>query len=234
MPYCYKCGVKVDTKIDSCPLCDYPLPEIEEEKLKDVRYPVQENVFRQIAKRRKNVFLTIYSCIILAVCFNLIFIDYSNDTLTWSIYINIYLVGSIVYMTVFLGYVKHLLSSVIVVALNTCLVLLINDALNGEIEWFFRLAFPIILEASIYVYFSIVMFKTKIILPYKIMNFLFFTSVFLINLDILINNFLYNKISISWSAYATIYFIPLILIIIFIPRKKYEEIGEFFERKFHL
>lgn len=234
MPYCSKCGVKIETKIESCPLCDYPLAKIPEEKLKEERYPIQQNVFSHIAKRRRNVFLAIYSCIVLAVCLNLNFIDYSNGSFSWSIYVNLYLLGSIIYFMVFLGYFRSLITSMIVAALNTCIILLITDALNGNISWSVKLAFPIVLEAAIYIYFSIIMFKSKIILPYRIMNFLFFTSVFLINLEILINHYLYGVIRISWSAYAVIFFIPLILIIIFIPRKKYEALGDFLERKFHL
>lgn len=234
MPYCSKCGVKVEVEVKQCPLCDFELPRIKDEELKEERYPFQENVFGSIAKRRKNIFMAIYSVIAIAVCINLFFIDYSNGNLSWSIYANIYIFGSIVYMFVFLGYIKNILKSMIVAVLNTCIVLFFNDIVNGQMDWFFMLALPIILEAGIYIYFSILMFMSRIILPYRIMNFLFFTSVFLVNLEVLINNFLYDVFKISWSFYAAIYFIPLILIIIFIPRKKYEELASFLERKFHI
>ncbi len=235
LPYCFKCGVEVNNGVENCPLCNLELPVFEDEKIVEPRYPAHENVFREIKKRRRNVFFTVYSFIIIALVINLTLIDFNGDeVLTWSPYAVTYILGSIVYMIVFLQFTKNLKLNFAILGLNTILLLCINDFIDQKFDWFFGLGLPIAVISTVCLYYIFVVFYRKKLLPYKIMETLIAVSVFLIFLEIIINNFLFSKIYLSWSLQTIVCFLPVFALLIFTPRRFYENINDYFERKLHM
>ncbi len=234
MPYCFKCGVEVNNGVKNCPLCDFDLPVFEDEKIIEPRYPSQENVFREIKKRRRNVFFTIYSLIILSIAFNLFLIDMKNDELTWSKYAITFMVGSLVYMIVFLQYFRNLKINFIIIGLNTLALLCASDSFDGKIDWFFRLGLPITIISVISLYDIFVIFLRKRLLPYKIMETLLVVGVFLFILELIINIHLFDQYYVSWSLQTVVCFVPVLAILIFTPRRYYEKFDKYIERKLHM
>ncbi len=235
MPYCFKCGVKVDNGVKKCPLCKLELPVFEDEKIIEPRYPSQENVFKEIKKRRRNVFFTIYSMVIIAIVINLLFIDWrDNNTLSWAIYSTIYLIGSLVYLIAILQYYKDSKINFIIIGANTLLLLFLNDYVNGKIDWFYTLAGPITIFSTIASYCIFKIFKSKKLLPYKIIGSLLIIAIFLISIELVINKFLFNSFFVNWSLQTTIYFLPAITILIFMPKRVYEKTHNYFKRKLHM
>ncbi len=235
MPYCFKCGVEVSNGVEKCPLCNLELPVFEDEKIVEPRYPEQENFFREIKKRRRSVFFSVYTMIIIAVVMNLIFIDWrSEGSLNWSLYASIYLLGSLIYMVVILQYFKNSIINFSIMGINTLVLLFLNDIVNGQVEWFYPLAFYLCIFSVIASYFIFQVFQSKRLLPYKFMWSLFIIAIFLVFIELCINKFLFNRFFINWSLQTVLYFLPVITIIILLPRRLYERFNKYVERKIHI
>lgn len=235
MPYCYKCGVEVNNGVENCPLCQMDLPVFAEAEILEPRYPSQENVFKEIKKRRKNVFFVVFSFIVLAVLTNLIIIDWKNDTnLSWSIYTSIYLVCSLIYMAVALQYSKNIKINFFVIGITTLLLLFFNDYSNGKLEWFLPLGAPICTVAVSLLYLVFIIFMSQRLLPYKIIYTLLILCGFLVATELMINQFIHNRFFIYWSLQVDIFILPIIIILIFIPRRYYERFNSYWERKMHM
>ncbi len=235
MPYCFKCGVEVNNGVKNCPLCNLDLPVFEDEVVVEPRYPAQENVFREIKKRRRNVFYAIYSMIVLAIAFNLLLIDNRmHGTLSWSRYPSVYLIGSIAYLFAILQYSKNQKLNFTIIGITTIVILYLNDIVNGELEWFFTLGLPIGLISTFVLYYLYKIFARKKLLPYKVMETIVLAAGFLILLELIIDKYLFNKINLGWSLQAVVCFLPLLTILIFMPRRLYEKIDKYIERKIHL
>ncbi len=235
MPYCFKCGVEVNNGVGNCPLCKMDLPIIEDEVVIEPRYPAQENVFREIKKRRRNVFFAIYSMIIIAIAFNLALIDRrTNGILEWSQYPTIYLLGSIFYVFAILQFSKNEKINFSLIGLTTIVLLYLTDMFNGEIDWFLKLGVPISVISTIVLYFLFKILTRKKLLPYKVMEIIVLTAIFLIILELIIDKYLFDKIYLGWSIQAFVCFLPLMTILIFMPRRLYEKIDKYVERKIHL
>ncbi len=234
MPYCFKCGVEVDNGVKNCPLCNLDLPVFEDEEIVEERYPSHENVFREIKKRRKNVFYFIYTLIALALLFNLEVIDMrTNDVLEWSRYTTIYIISSIAYLYPILQYSKNEKLNFSLIGLITIVLLYFNDYLNGEIEWFFVLGLPISI-VSVYVLYCLFKVVTrKKLLPYKVLEIAVLIAVFLIVLEVIIDKYLFDRILLGWSLQAFVCLFPLMAIIVLMPRRYYEKIDKYIERKIH-
>ncbi len=235
MPYCFKCGVEVNNGVKNCPLCDMDLPVFKEEKVVEPRYPSQENVFKEIKKRRRNVFYVIFAMIVLAILVNLRFIDWRfNDSLTWSKYTTKYLLGSLIYMFAILQYIKNPKVNFFIVGINTLILLFFTDIANGNIDWFYQMGIPITVLATVSLYSLFVICTREKLLPYKIMEIIFIVGIFVIVLELIINMFLFNKMSLSWSLQTVVCSLPLLMIIIFIPRRFYKKIDGYIQRKLHM
>ncbi len=234
MPYCYKCGVEVNNGVKNCPLCDFDIPVFEDEKIVEPRYPSQENVFREIKKRRRDVFFTIYTLIILAMSLNLFLIDGKDDNLTWSKYAVIFLTGSVIYMVAFLRYFKSLKINFLIIGINTILLLYVVDFIDGNDEWFLRMGLPITIISILCLYNIFAIFLKDKLLPYKIMETLLVVSIFLFILELIINVYLFDKYFVSWSLQTVVCFLPILAILIFTPRRYYEKFDKYIERKLHM
>ncbi len=231
MPYCFKCGVEVNNGVKNCPLCNMDLPILEDEVIVEPRYPEHENVFREIKKRRKNVFFAIYTMVVLAIAFNLVFID---GDWNWSRYTTIYFLSSIAYVFAILQYSKNEFVNFGIIGLTTVVLLFLNDYINGKIEWFYTLGLPIGIISVIVLYCLFKIVIRKKLLPYKVMHILILASIFLLTLESIIDKYLFGTIQLSWSLQAVVCFLPLLTILIFMPRRWYEKIDKYIERKIHL
>ncbi len=235
MPYCFKCGVEVNNGVKNCPLCKMDLPILEDEVIVEPRYPSQENVFREIKKKRRNIFFAIYSMGMLSIVFNLVLIDKrSHDVWSWSQYTTIYLLGSIGYLYAILQYSKNLKVNFGIIGITTIIVLYLNDIFNGKLEWFLSLGLPIALISTYVLYCLFKIFSREKLLPYKVMETITVTAVFLVILELIIDMYLFDNISLSWSIQAALCFLPLMTILIFMPRRFYEKIDKYIERKIHM
>ncbi|MFV0504109.1 MAG: DUF6320 domain-containing protein [Lachnospirales bacterium] len=234
MPYCYKCGVEVRNGQKKCPLCSYPLPIIKEEAITKDRYPSQKNVYNKIAERKKNIFFAVYVSLAFSLSIMLILLDLENQSLSWSIYVTICLISGIIYFFPFLGYIKSWYANIIIWGINTAFLCYLTDLVNGEVTWFFKLALPIISTIVLFLMVSIFSCRKKIYFTYKLISVLIYLSILLILLEIYIDLVNKQTINLLWSIQSTILFLPIILIIIFIPKNRYESIREYFKRKFHV
>ncbi len=235
MPYCFKCGVEVNNGVKNCPLCDLDLPTFEDEVIPEPRYPSHENVFREIKKKRRNVFYSIYTMIVLAISFNLMLIDKrTNNVLEWSSYTSIYLLSTIPYLYAILQYSKKNIINFGLIQLTTVIVLFLSDYLNGEIEWFYTLGLPISIISVFALYLVFKIFKRAKLLPYKVLELLILASIYLVILEWIIDIYLFGSVYLGWSLQTIFCFLPFMTILIFMPRKWYEKFDKYIERMIHL
>lgn len=90
MAYCPKCGVEVEHDVKNCPLCDFPIPDINEENyLQDPKYPQAINTYDEdhLGKKNKAFFsLTIIAIsimVIIVIIWSTPGIMFCSNTLLW-------------------------------------------------------------------------------------------------------------------------------------------------------
>ena len=159
MPYCVMCGVELDNKLKSCPLCNTPvyLPaEPDEDSLKPYPDRVQRKrtMYVNLVPSKAFVYLMTFILIIpLIVC---LMIDIRrNSTITWSFYP----VSSIILVWILMAYPalmkRYSFIKVLTIDIYSIVLFLISlDAYSGDfLNWS---VYPVASLLLIWVYFLLV------------------------------------------------------------------------------
>lgn len=142
MPYCSRCGVEVEQRADSCPLCEAPIQKIEEHEAEPPRYPeVTETPRRQV---RSLVWLLATATVMSAV-FTVLGLDVVlNQGVSWSRYPLTGLGVLWLFITLVVIFARRPIMVIAGQAVATAGFLVVIDLFNGRLEWFFQLALPIV------------------------------------------------------------------------------------------
>lgn len=213
MSYCVNCGVKLAASEKKCPLCNTVVynPNISDDNYQP-NYSDKVEKFKSI-NYRYVVKLSILVLFILGVIS--LFCDLLiTKSMTWSIYV----ICSVLYLSCHLSFIttKRLFMTMILELIGSELFLLVIAYLNGGMLWYKYLALPFILLVWLYIVLCIYLVKrkTKSLLR-RIAFCLLFSSIALIIIETLVDLYLKNQISLSWSIYAMLP-ISIISVLIFI------------------
>lgn len=219
--YCYKCGVKLANSEKKCPLCNTKIPVNSNQK-EVLAYPknieeINNKINITYLIRLGSLILVLIS-IIIVLC-NLIAVG----KVTWSIYV----ISSTVYLCCLLFFIsrrKIYISIFWSVVINELFIFFIAFINNG-IDWYWILAFPLILLSGLTSLFFYKIFKIKKIL--QIISYsLIYISFSLVVTEILIDLYRDNIINLSWSIISILpmIIIGLLLLIISFNDKLIDEI----------
>jgi hypothetical protein len=212
MPYCSKCGVEVGYDVDTCPLCKTPIQKLNaiqgNKKKKYPDEPVPEPVeFRIPVKKIRLLAWEILSVILTSAILIVIFVDLTyNRGITWSKYpfISLLLVWLLSTFPLIL-YKKPLFIVICEVSTSIIFLFLIDFFDNGKIDWFYKMAIPIIILLVVVT--SIVVFaslrsKTK---GSNIAGFILLgIGAISTGLDLIINWAVNGNITLNWSIFVII------------------------------
>lgn len=217
MPYCIHCGVKLNDRYDSCPLCDIELEYSEKRQIVPPLYPKEVHKI-SIIKNQANTkeWITLHFIGFLTALITLLTtgIDfYLNNNLSWSLFVTI----SILFVYLSYTLIVHLKGNPILLygAENTLLGLFLFglDLLTKDNTWFVEYALPCFISLqliSITLKFFLKGIKQKII---KAVIIILVTNIFLIIINEVTSS------TITWSLITTSIFIPVSLYLIYISIK---------------
>jgi len=239
MPYCPKCGVEVEYKIEKCPLCKFQIPdieiEIEHEEVLD-RFPEVKNIYPKLAKEFKRNAFIILSVVTFANIFILLYNNYMIvGNLTWSKYSSVVFLSMWINLIFIFRYVKSISMSIIGVTLNTLFLLAGLDFINGRMEWFVQLGLPAVIMLFVVILISYFMWiKSKNRGAHSAAFTLFLICAYSIGLEFFINMHLYDRVFLLWSISTSLILLPFGLLLLYIHYQLPTRIKEEIRKRFHI
>ncbi|MBF7096036.1 DUF6320 domain-containing protein [Alkalibacter mobilis] len=237
MAYCPKCGVKVDQGGKNCPLCDFPIPDIEgEDNNAEKPFPTPENVYpKEFKEIKKRILKNITVIFMLAILVMIIENIYLQGSLTWAKYSvasTVFLLG---YITIFLNFIPNVYFYLVAAAINTTVLLFTLDMLEGDLAWFFSLGLPLVVGTLIISVISVFMYRrlrSKILLYIGVNMFL--AAAYFAIVEAAVTRHLTQKLDLFWSYIGGIPLVTLGLALFYFhfyfPAVMKEEI----KRRFHI
>ena len=239
MAYCPKCGIGVEGDNRPCPLCNFPIPKVNEENETVVRvtkFPQAENpypaYFRGVLNR---IFVFLTFVVFLATCI-MFYIDYElNEMWTWSKYSNLSILAVWVLLYFSFGYVQSSYKVIIGIGLDALVLLFGLDSFNGTLEWFFPLALPIVAGTTVISlgYWSVI--RVLSVRRFNVIG-LFFISLVLLTMwiNFFIQSYRNETNLLHWIIITVLQLIPVLLVMIYVQYGMPERIKQKIARKFHL
>ena len=239
MAYCPKCGVEVEHGVKKCPLCDFPIPDLDEADEQDnSKYPQAINTYSEDHLGKKN--LAFFSIGIIALSMvaiiGVVYMVYPwNHVLLKYIALSIISVFVIVFFA--MNYLKpnyNFLGAYITVMTTCYCIYRIGETQNG---WFLNYALPI--ATLVYVGISLFRFvynhtrhKSKFVfIP---TNLIIFIIIMAIGLDGIISLNTQGWLHLTWSLIVAASGSCIIVILQTIYHRIPEKTRKIIEKKMHL
>jgi len=239
MAYCPKCGVEVEQDTKNCPLCDYPLPDVDETLDPQGRkYPQAINTYYEdhLGKKNKAIFSIGIIVLSLLVILGVVYLVYPwNHALIKYIAVADLTVFAVVFFS--LGYLKpkyNFLGAYLTALVATLCIYLISGSQNS---WYFHYAVPI--ATLIYLDISIFMFifkhtRQRSQLIYIPTNLILFAIVFAIGLDSIISLNFWGTLHLTWSLIVAVSGICIIALLQGIYHRIPEKTRIMLKKKMHV
>lgn len=240
MPFCPKCGVEVDYKVQKCPLCTFPIPEIIEKEIsvKKSKFPQPENkYYENILKLKNQIFFTLSILIFSAV---LILMTVSSIIKIHPFAINYSIISVIAtwfYIFILLGYISNQYYSILGLGIITIFFTLGLDYVDSEINWYFSYALPIIILVLLIVFLFLYLYNRSRLLN----QFIFIPSYLCIGISLLsvgleciLDLQVTRPIHLSWSLIVLIILMSIAVLLLSLYYKLPDRMKEKIKRKLHI
>lgn len=239
MAYCPKCGVEVEDDMKSCPLCDFPIPDVNAGKYpQDPKYPQAINTYDEdhLGKKNKAFFSISIIAASIMLIIGVIYLVYPwNHVLLKYIALADLSIFAMVFFA--MGYLKpnyNFLGAYITVVVTCLSVFLI---LGSQTNWFLSYAFPI--AALVYLDVSLFRFVLKhtrhksqfIFIP---TNLILFVIVLAIGIDGIISLNVLGSIVLSWSLIVAVSGFCIIVLLQTIYHRIPEKTRRMLKNKMHV
>lgn len=244
MPYCPKCGVQVKKNRPSCPLCSFPIPNVEEPEENSIqrekhllnRYRIKQAENRRRWKEaRVFVYMGIaFSLIVLSLIFG-IQDYYFSGALGWSQYVIVSNLAVIVFFFFLLRFIPGFLLNFLGLGITTGVFLYILDSLNGTIGWFWNLGLVICINTMIWLFILRLMIRHTRRRGLNIPAYsLAAGALACISLELIRDLYYGVSLHLTWSIPVITTLFPLAGILLFLHLLISPRIREKIMRKFHL
>lgn len=239
MAYCPKCGVEVEDDMKSCPLCDFPIPDVNAGKYpQDPKYPQAINTYYEdhLGKKNKAFFSISIIAASIMLIIGVIYLVYPwNHVLLKYIALADLSIFAMVFFA--MGYLKpnyNFLGAYITVVVTCLSVFLI---LGSQTNWFLSYAFPI--ATLVYLDVSLFRFVLKhtrhksqfIFIP---TNLILFVIVLAIGIDGIISLNVLGSIVLSWSLIVAVSGFCIIVLLQTIYHRIPEKTRRMLKNKMHV
>ncbi len=237
MPYCPKCGVEVDKKRKTCPLCHFIIPSVNEEEINEKKetFPQVENIYIEEFNKRKNIAFYTIEVILISILgiFMIISEIYNVSFMSYFITSTFAL---IFYVFFFFNYLKKNWNYFGIFITTILLTYTISRFTESSL-WFFKFSLPIILITFIdilFIGFLYNKFKAKNTFVYNPVLFLIFISIISLGIDFIVSLAMNFNRLLSWSLIVCISTLPIALIMLGIHHKTSEKVKESLKKRFHI
>lgn len=239
MPYCAKCGVEVNNTINSCPLCEFPIPDINDYPSDNNQntFPEPENIYRDRARTIKNsTFFTIILFLVFTIPI-LISIKVFYPPVTKGInYAIVCIIASILYLFFLFGYLK-INYNILGIGITSILLTYILDSIDENITWFYKYAILIIILVMVIAYLYVFLYKRS-----KHHNQLIYVSTYIfsgigilcIGIEAIITYRLYYTIRLSWSIIVFLFSLSICVLLLGLYHGLPEKVRSEIKRKLHV
>jgi Family of unknown function (DUF6320) len=231
MPICKNCGVEIENKDITCPLC---------------QTPQNDKIIEQVGKRpevleiNKQVkthpwFLELLSFFLAAGAIIVAAVDFAyGANLTWS---RIPLI-SIFFTWLFVFLIHHLIKKpyllVILETINFLVYICLLNRFVPVYDWFSKLALPIILVIGILFLLVILWIRSfKLSTLFSLSVGTFATGIFLLCLEVILNKFHQQNLMVSWSLVAFACILPVSGFLVYFQFRIYKK-GSDLKKYFHI
>lgn len=142
MAYCSRCGVEVEARAETCPLCEAPVQRLDEPVSEARRYP---EVTAILGRQVRYLVWVVATAVLLSAALTLVTLDVVlNRRLSWSLY-PLTGVGVLwLFITVVVLFARRPIAVIVGQAAATAGFLVAIDLFDGRLEWFMPLALPIV------------------------------------------------------------------------------------------
>jgi hypothetical protein len=214
MLYCPKCGVEVEGR--KCPLCLYVIKQDIHKVPFSHTVELDKSAIFISLKDKKNIYnvSTIFFAILLsAVCLttDLIF----DKVITWSIY-PLIISFTMVLITSVALYIKGILKVILILILALSMLFLIDIFIPVR-NFFLMISLPVSCIITLLTFSIVLLSKRSRQGKINIAGYILIAIALLaIAIDIIVNNFIYNKIGLTWSLITTVSLIPVAVFLLYI------------------
>lgn len=239
MAYCPKCGVEVEDDVKSCPLCDFPIPDVNEGRhSEDSKYPQAINTYDEdhLGKKNKAFFSITIIALSMVVIIGVIYLVYPwNHVLLRYIMVADFCVLAMVFFS--MGYLHpnyNFLGAYITVVITCLSVYLISGSQSG---WFLNFALPIAtllyLDVSLFRFiFKHTRHKSQFVFIPS--NLILFVIVLAIGIDGIISLNVLGSVSLTWSLIVAVAGTCIIILLQTIYHRIPEKTRKMLKKKMHV
>lgn len=239
MPYCSHCGVEVDHKVESCPLCRAPiqqLPRDPEAMPEYAQVDYKEARVRLPAEYRRRFAVYLLSLVFSTPLLVVMVIDFvQSGALDWSLYVAAALLTGWAYSVIPLLVRRRVVAIVLSYVAVSAGFLWVLDYLLGPPWWFYSVGLPILAVLAV-VCCAVVVSSLKV--KRKGANIAAFVlvgiAVFCIGVDVVIAAHMRGAaaLTIGWSAIVAVALLPSAGFLLYLQYGIARRID--FRRKFHV
>ncbi len=239
MPYCAKCGVEVDSHEKTCPLCDFPIPDLKDKTGEHVNdaFPEGQNRYKEQAKVIKNKILFVLvslAILTLPILFS-IRIYYPQVALGMS-YAMISVIVAPFYLYFILGYLG-IYYNIIGIGITSLFFTFVLDHIKMPATWFYRYAVFMVLWLMVLTCLFIFLYRKS-----KYKNQLIYVPTYIIGsigllsvgIDGLIVYRIYESIHLTWSIVVLMSSFAICLLLLGLYHGLPRHIKSSIKRKFHV
>ncbi len=241
MSYCPKCGVELDTKIQNCPLCEFPMSIIDEHL--DVvepyiRFPEAENIYMDIIIRLKNQIFFVITMLLFSATLVLLSIRMLLEVKNVFVEYSMISVISLWFYLFFVSdFIKNKYYAILGIGVSTIFLTYNLDYFDGILSWSISYAMPIVILSIIVIFTFMEFYKRS-----KHKNQFIFVTIYIcieiailcVGIESIIDyNFAY-PIRPSWSAIVFVVLMSIAILLFVLYSKMPDKIKDKLRKKFHV
>jgi len=242
MKYCANCGVELDQSMDKCPLCHKSATEKNGKTESQQRYfssvPLDKDGFNakdeQEKKQNRKLFWELTVLVLFSAAIATFLIDlFTSHQFSWSKYTLIISLVLFINSSLF-SFLRH--KPIILTGgsfASIAILLLMFDYFGKFNGWGLKLGVPLLLLIYLFVLYIFLLIKY---LKEKGINFIALllsaASVACLGVEVVLDNFIFRKISMGWSVYVLFSTLPVAGILLFVHYRMKK--GRELKRLFHL
>lgn len=239
MPYCAKCGIEVNNSIHTCPLCEFPIPDIGEhtnEKNID-KFPEAENIYKNGVELIKNkVFFTLILLLFFSIPILIGIRTFYPPVRMGINYAILSILASLFYLVFLFGYLT-LHYNILGIGITSIIFTYMLDSIDYSITWFYKYAFFIILLVMAVMYLYLFLYKRSkhrnqwIYVPTYIFGGIGILS---IGIEALISYRIHYTIKLTWSIVVFLCSIGISFLLLGLYHGLPERVRNEIKRKLHV
>lgn len=218
MSYCTNCGVELDDRLISCPLCGFTAGEKDTNESSTASEHLPSDIILLYKKETRRHIWELSGIIALsgiAVCTIVNFVI--GKSLTWSLYADTSILASWICLTLILLSFRKYYIIIPGFLLTILAMLFLFDLFSPPLNWFYGIGLPLTIALFVSVSIMVLLWKVAHFKGFNILAFAFFVlSGFCVVSEVFIDKYLYSKIDIQWSAIVAVSLLPIALVLLFV------------------